>query len=126
MFIVAIALVVSPFLQRLIGRVALRIAIRTETVIDDLIVDALRPFRFVYAIPTALAYFLADWLAPYSYEVRLLSGLLSICLAVETALKVMSASASIIRHRSGAKGVSSTGYIDILKIVYFVCRKIYI
>lgn len=113
----AIALAASPFLQRLIGRVAFRIAIRTETVIDDLIVDALRPFRFVYAIPTALAYFLADWLAPYAYEVRVLSGLVSIFLAVETALKVMSALASIIRHRSGAKGVSSTGYIDILKIL---------
>lgn len=116
-FIVAISLAASPFLQRLIGGVAFRIAIRTETVIDDLIVDALRPFRFVYAIPTALAYFLADWSAPYAYEVRVLSGLVFIFLAVETALKVMSALASIIRHRSGAKGVSSTGYIDILKIL---------
>lgn len=115
--IVAISLAASPFLQRLIGGVAFRIAIRTETVIDDLIVDALRPFRFVYAIPTALAYFLADWSAPYAYEVRVLSGLVFIFLAVETALKVMSALASIIRHRSGAKGVSSTGYIDILKIL---------
>lgn len=115
--IVAISLAASPFLQRLIGGVAFRIAIRTETVIDDLIVDALRPFRFVYAIPTALAYFLADWSAPYTYEVRVLSGLVFIFLAVETALKVMSALASIIRHRSGAKGVSSTGYIDILKIL---------
>lgn len=115
--IVAISLAASPFLQRLIGGVAFRIAIRTETVIDDLIVDALRPFRFVYAIPTALAYFLADWSAPYAYELRVLSGLVFIFLAVETALKVMSALASIIRHRSGAKGVSSTGYIDILKIL---------
>jgi len=115
--IVAVALSASPFLQRLIGRVALRIAIRTETVIDDLIVDALRPFRFIYAIPTALAYFLADWLAPYDYEVRVLSGLISIFLAVETTIKAMSAVASVIRHRSGARGVSSTGYIDILKIL---------
>jgi miniconductance mechanosensitive channel len=115
--IVAVALAASPILQRLIGRVALRIAIRTETVIDDLIVDALRPFRFVYAIPTALAYFLSDWSAPYAYEVRVLSGLISIFIAVETAIKVMSAVASVIRDRSGAKGVSSTGYIDILKIL---------
>jgi miniconductance mechanosensitive channel len=115
--IVAVALAASPFMQRLVGRVAFRIAISTETVIDDLIVDALRPFRFVYAIPTALAYFLADWLAPYAYEVRVLSGLMSIFLAVETAIKAMSAVASVIRHRSGAKGVSSAGYLDILKIL---------
>jgi len=114
---VAIALLASPFLQRLIGRAAIRIAIRTETVVDDLIVDALRPYRFVYAIPTALAYFLADWLPPYAYEVRLFSGLISIFLAVETSIKVMNAAAAVIRHKSGAKGVSSTGYIDILKIL---------
>ncbi len=114
--IVSFALAVSPFLQHLIGRIALRIAIRTETVIDDLIVDALRPYRFVYALPTALAYFLSDWLANYAYEVRVLSGLISIVLAVDTAIKAMSGVASVIRHRSGAKGVSSTGYIDILKI----------
>jgi miniconductance mechanosensitive channel len=115
--IVTSTIIASPFIQRLIGFAALRIAIRTETVIDDLIVDALRPYRFVYAIPTALAYFLADWLAPHAYEVRVVSGLISIFLAVETANKMMNAMASVIRHRSGAKGVSSTGYIDILKIL---------
>ena len=115
--IVAVALAVAPFLQRLIGRVALRIAIRTETVIDDLIVDALRPYRFVYAIPTALAYFLSDWSAPYGYEVRLLSGLLLVFIAAETGVKVLSAVAAVIRHRSREKGVSSTGYIDLLKIL---------
>lgn len=115
--IVAVALSASPFLQRLVGSVALRIAVRTETVIDDLVVDTLRPFRFVYAIPTALAYLLADWLSPYAYEVRVVSGLVSIYLVVETAIKVMSAVAAVVRHRSGAKGVSSTGYIDILKVL---------
>lgn len=115
--VVAIALGASPFLQRLIGRLALRIAIRTETVIDDLIVDSLRPFRFVYAIPTAIAYYLADWMEPYGYELRLVSGLFSIYLGAETAIKAMSATAAVIRHKSGAKGVSSTGYIDLLKIL---------
>ena len=115
--IVTFALAVSPFVQRLIGRVALRIAIRTETVVDDLIVDAMRPFRFVYAIPAALAYFLAEHAAPYGYEVRLISGLLLVFIAAETGVKVLRAVAAVIRHRSGEKGVSSTGYIDLLKIL---------
>jgi miniconductance mechanosensitive channel len=115
--VVVLAVAASPFIQRLIGRVALRVAIRTETVIDDLIVDALRPFRFTYAIPTALAFFLADWLAPYDYETRLLSGLLLVFIAAETGVKVLSATAAVIRHRSGEQGVSSTGYIDLLKIL---------
>ena len=41
--------------ERLVGRVALRIAIRWHSVVGDLIVDALRPYRFVYAIPMGLA-----------------------------------------------------------------------
>jgi miniconductance mechanosensitive channel len=115
--VVVLAVAASPVIQRLIGRVALRVAIRTETVIDDLIVDALRPFRFAYAIPTALAFFLADWLAPYDYETRLLSGLLLVFIAAETGVKVLSAAAAVIRHRSGEQGVSSTGYIDLFKIL---------
>ncbi len=115
--IVLVAIILSPFIQRIVARILLRIAIRTETVIDDLIVDALRPFRFVFAIPTALAFFLSDWVAPYGYEVRVVSGLISIFLVVDTTIKVMNAIASVIRHRSGAKGLSSTGYIDILKVL---------
>lgn len=115
--VVVIALIASPFIQKLIGSVALRIAIRTGSTVLDLIVDALRPFRFVYALPTALAFFLAHWIPAYAYEVRLVAGIASIILAVDTAIMIMGALAAVIRHRSGAKGVSSTGYIDILKIV---------
>lgn len=115
--IVAVALVASPFLQRLIGRVALRVAIRTETVVDDLIVDGLRPFRFVYVLPACLGFFLSDWVAPYDYEARLVSGLALIILGVEFTIKILGAIAAVIRHKAGVRGVSSTGYIDLLKIV---------
>ena len=115
--IVAFALVASPFLQRLIGRVALRVAIRTETVVDDLIVDGLRPFRFVYVLPACLGFFLSDWVAPYDYEARLVSGLALIILGVEFTIKILGAIAAVIRHKAGVRGVSSTGYIDLLKIV---------
>jgi miniconductance mechanosensitive channel len=110
------AVVLSLFLQRAIGRVALRLAIRTESVVDDLIVDALRPFRFVHALPAALAFFLSGHAEPYDYGVRLISGLVLVVIAAETGVKVLSAVAAVIRHRSGEKGVSSTGYIDLLKI----------
>ena len=63
LILVGLALVASPMIQKLIGRMALRIAIRTETVVDDLIVDALRPFRFVYALPAYLGFAFSDWAA---------------------------------------------------------------
>ena len=118
--VVVIASLVSPFLQAMVGRVALRIAIHTETVVDDLVVDALRPFRFVYAIPVGLAFFLAHLAEPYAYEARLVSGLLLIGLTVETTIKFLSGTAAVIRHKSGDMGTSSTGFIDILKILVII------
>ena len=116
--IVLVALVAAPYLQRLIGTVLLRLTIRrADTVVDDLIVDALRPYRFVYAIPATLAYLLADWVPTYGYEARLVSGLALVFIATETGIKVLSAAAAVIRHRAGEKGVSSTGFIDLLKIL---------
>ena len=115
--IVVVAMVASPFLHAIFGRVAFRIVIRTENVIDDLLIDALRPFRFVYALPVGLAFFLAHMASPFEYEIRLVSGLLLVCFVVDTAIKLLNGVAAIIRHKSGTKGASSTGYIDILKIL---------
>lgn len=118
--VVVIAMLVSPFLQALVGRTALRLAIHTESVIDDLFVDALRPFRFVHALPVGLAFFLAQLAEPYAYQARLASGLLLIALTIETIIKVLSGTAAVIRHRSGHEGTSSTGYIDLVKILVVI------
>lgn len=118
--IVVVAVVASPFLQALVGRAALRLAIRTETVGDDLFIDAMRPFRIVYALPVCLAFFLAQFAEPYTYEARLLSGLLLIVLVIDTIIKLLSGTAAVILHKSGHKGVCSTVYIDLLKILVVI------
>lgn len=118
--VVVVAMVASPFLYNLFGRLAFWIAIRTESVVVDLLIDALRPFRFVYALPVGLAFYLAHLTGPYVYAARLVSGLLLIYFVVETTIKLLGGVAAIIRHKSGAKGVSSTGYIDLLKILVII------
>jgi len=118
--VVVVAVLASPFLQALVGRVALRLAIHTESVVGDLFVDALRPFRFVHALPVGLAFFLAHLAEPYTYQARLVSGLLLIIIVIDTVIKLLSGTAAIIRHKSGDKGVSSTGYIDLLKILIVI------
>ena len=115
--VVVIAMVASPFLYNLFGRIAFRIAIRTDSIIIDLLIDSLRPFRFVYALPFGFAFYLAHLISPYTYTARLVSVLFLVYFIVETAIKLLSGIAAIIRHKSGAEGVSSTGYIDILKIL---------
>lgn len=118
--VVVVAVLASPFLQALVGRVALRLAIHTESVVGDLFVDALRPFRFVHALPVGLAFFLAHLAEPYTYQARLVSGLLLIILVIDTVIKLLSGTAAIIHHKSGDEGVSSTGYIDLLKILIVI------
>jgi miniconductance mechanosensitive channel len=118
--VVASAMVASPFFQALVGRVAYRLAIRTETVVDDLYVDALRPFRFIHMLPVGLAFFLSRMAEPYSYEIQLVSGLLLIGLTIETIVKLLNGTAALIRHKSGDMGTSSTGYIDLLKILVII------
>jgi len=115
--VVVAAMLASRFLQPLIGRVALRMAIRTESVVDDLYVDALRPYRFVHFLPFGLAFFLAQMAEPWAYEARLISGLLLIVLAVENAIKILNGTVAVIRHKSEKQGSSSTGYIDLLKVL---------
>ena len=99
--IVLVALLISPILKSMVAWSVLRFAIHTETVVDDLFIDTLRPFRFVYALPVALGFLLANWAAPYQYEARVVSGLLLIILVVDVAFKLLSGGNAYIRHRAG-------------------------
>ena len=119
LIVVGVLALASPVLRIFVGGIALRIAIRTETIVDDLIVDALRPFRFVYALPVAVGFLLASMAEPYAYEMRLVTGALLIVLVVDTAIKLLSGIGAVIRQRSGVR-VSTTAYIDLLKIVAVV------
>jgi hypothetical protein len=96
----------------LVGRLAFAIALRTERVVDDLIVDALRPFRFVYVLPVAIGFYLAHMAQPYTYTAKVVCGLLFIILCIDTAAKLLNGLGAIMRHKAGGTGVSYTGMID--------------
>jgi len=113
---VFISCAVSPLLRMLIGRLAFTIAIRTETVVDDLIVDALRPFRFVYVLPVAIGFFLAQMAHPYTYTAKVVCGLLFIILLIDTIAKILNGFGEILRHKAGSTSVSYSGVIDVAKL----------
>jgi miniconductance mechanosensitive channel len=100
----------------LVGRLAFAIALRTERVVDDLIVDALRPFRFVYVLPVAIGFYLAHMAQPYTYTAKVVCGLLFIILCIDTAAKLLNGLGAIMRHKAGGTGVSYTGMIDVAKL----------
>jgi len=108
--------IISHPIRMLIGRLAFTIAIRTETIVDDLVVDALRPFRFVYALPVAMGFFLAQMAHPYTYAAKVVCGLLFIILVIDTIAKILNGIGEILRHKGGNTSGSSAGVIDIAKL----------
>ncbi len=116
LIIVFICSVISHPLRMLVGRLAFAIAIRTERVVDDLIVDALRPFRFVYVLPVAIGFYLAHMAQPYTYTAKVVCGLLFIVLVIDTAAKLLNGLGAILRHKAGGKSSSYTGIIDVAKL----------
>jgi miniconductance mechanosensitive channel len=116
LIVVSICIVISHPLRMLVGRIAFAIALRTERVVDDLIVDALRPFRFVYVLPVAIGFYLAHMAQPYTYTAKVVCGLLFIVLVIDTAAKLLNGLGAILRHKAGGSGVSYTGIIDVAKL----------
>ena len=116
LIIVFVCGVISHPLRLLIGRIAFAVAMRSERVVDDLIVDALRPFRFVYVLPVAAGFYLAYMAQPYTYTAKVVCGLLFIALCVDTVAKLLNGVGAILRHKAGGTGNSYTGIIDVAKL----------
>jgi miniconductance mechanosensitive channel len=116
LIVVFISCVISYPLRMLVGRLAFAIALRSERVVDDLIVDALRPFRFVYVLPVAIGFYLAHMAQPYTYTAKVVCGLLFIVLCIDTAAKLLNGLGAILRHKAGGSGISYTGMIDVAKL----------
>jgi len=100
----------------LVGRVAFAITLRSERIVDDLIVDALRPFRFVFVLPVAVGFYFAPMAQPYTYTAKVVCGLLFIILVIDTAAKLLNGLGAILRHKAGGSGISYTGMIDVAKL----------
>jgi miniconductance mechanosensitive channel len=116
LIVVLICGMISYPLRMLVGRVAFAIALRSERVVDDLIVDALRPFRFVFVLPVAAGFYLAYMAHPYTYTAKVVCGLLFIALCVDTAAKLLNGVGAVLRHKAGGTGISYTGIIDVAKL----------
>jgi len=113
---VFVSAVISHPLRMIIGKWALTLAIRTETVTDDLIIDALRPFRFVYAIPVAIGFFLAPMAAPYTHTAKITCGLLFTILVMDTISKTLNGLGEVFRHKAGSTVSSYASMVDLAKL----------
>ena len=119
-----IAFILGYFLFRLtrwaLARVLYRIAIRTETVYDDLVVDRLRPFRFAWLLPLGLIYgLLYATVGPDPLTTKIVLFLI-IVVVVDLANALLNGFNDVYQQRPTYTGASIAAYIDIIKVLIIV------
>jgi len=104
----------------ILARGSYRIALQTETVYDDLIVDQLQPFRVAWLVPLALIYYYAWYtLGPDSLLAKL-ALLTVIWIGADFVIALLSGVNEIYRHTPKYSGVSVAGYIGLFKVLIAV------
>ena len=104
----------------ILARGSYRIALRTDTVYDDLIVDQLQPFRVAWLVPLALIYYYAWYtLGPDSLLAKL-ALLTVIWIGADFVIALLSGVNEIYRHTPKYSGVSVAGYIGLFKVLIAV------
>ncbi len=99
-----------------LGRILYRLAIRTENVYDDLIVDHLHPFRIAWIAPLLVIYSIADDLFGVNSTVKTISLFLIIWVITWFLSSLFNALNEIYEHRPSYSGISIKGYFDLAKI----------
>jgi len=118
---IPVTLIVAYLLFRLtrwaLARGSYWIAFRTETTYDDLMVDALYPFRVAWIVPLILAYYFAD----YAYEdlplFKEILLFLIIWVVTDFVISFLSGMNEIYEHRPRYSGISVAGYFGVIKVL---------
>jgi len=104
----------------ILARLSYQIALRTETIYDDLFVDRLQPFRFSWLLPLLLIYFFADTLFPEFVFVKKTALILSIWFLTDFLISMFSGINDVYKNNPRYTGVSVAGYIGLLQVLTVV------
>ncbi len=93
---------------------------RTNTHVDDILVEKLRPFRIALLAPLVLIYFFADFVP--AYQTLIENGILFLILwlSAVTVNALLDALNLVYESSSSFKGMSIRSYFDIVKIVILI------
>jgi len=118
---IPIVIILSYFLYRItrfiLGRLSYRIALRTENVYDDLIVDNLQPFRIAWLVPLLIIYFFSDFALGQDSIVSDIALFFVIVVLVDFSIALLNGINDVYKHRPRYTGVSVSAYIDIIKVL---------
>ena len=130
--IIAISLIVNFICNKIILRLFSRIAQRTETILDDLIIERRVIHKLINIVPAILIYVLIPTAFPNEAEFGVLDFIQRICLVyiVAISLRFINASLDLIPEMSARKENMKNkplkGFVQILQIIFIVIAGVFI
>jgi miniconductance mechanosensitive channel len=118
--LVILSLVVFLVARYLIARGLVYLSARTKNRYDDVIVDQLRPFRFAWAAPLLVIYYLAGLLPESAQFIRQGVLLLLLWLVVLTFNSFLNGVNAVYEASDHYRGISIQGYLDLIKLILVV------
>jgi len=104
----------------IVGRGMIFLSKRTETMVDDIIVKHLRPYRIAWLIPLTLIYLFSYVLPDYQQIIQVTTLFFILWVVVITINALLSAFNEIYESRPNFSGVSIQGYLEIIEILIIV------
>ncbi len=114
---VALAYLIFRLTRFLLARGFFKLAFRTQTTYDDLLVDALYPFRVAWLVPLILFYFLAEFAYAELPLIKDLTLILIIWVVVDFLISLLSGINEIYKHNPRYTGTPVAGYVGLLKVI---------
>lgn len=117
-FISSIALFL--FTRNILARGLIRLASRTKTKVDDILLKHLRPSRTSWLAPLTVIYAFAYLLPDYEDAIKKVTLFLILWVSVITITSLLNALNEIYESRPSFSGVSIQSYLDITKILFIL------
>lgn len=114
---VVLSSIIFLIVRTLLGRGLAALARRTETKIDDVLVEKLKPFRIAWLAPLIIIYLLADLEPTYGQWIEKGALFLILWISAFTLNALLDALNVFYEASSSYKGVSIQGYLDIVKLL---------
>lgn len=114
---IILAYLIYRLAKFILARASFWIAFRTETTYDDLMVDALLPFRFAWLVPLLLFYYFINFAYAELLIVNDIVIFLIIWVLVDFSISVLSGVNEIYKNRPRYTGTPVAGYIGLLKVL---------
>ena len=120
MAIAAISLLTLFIVRVLLGRGLTAFARRTDTKIDDIVIDKLKPFRIAWLAPLIIIYLLADLESTYQLWIEKATLFLILWISTLTINALLDSLNIVYESSASYRGVSIQGYLDIVKLFVIV------